>query len=146
MNYSGYKFSCQRCLYCCSVEPGYVFLSQKDVDEISSYLKIEKNEFIAIYCRYVDYGEYYLVSLKEKDNYDCVFLSPSGCAIYPVRPLQCATYPFWPSIIKDKRSWNEEMKSCPGLGKGEEMDPNYVKECIVAQNNNQLLKIFKKSY
>ena len=70
----GLCFECQRCLYCCSQEPGYVFLSEKDIENGSQVLGLSKEEFIAIYCRYVDYGNYSMVSLKEKDNYDCIFL------------------------------------------------------------------------
>ena len=29
-------------------------------------------------------------------------------SIYDVRPVQCSTYPFWPSLLKNKQSWEEE--------------------------------------
>ena len=39
----------------------------------------------------------------------CTFLNPIGqCSIYDVRPIQCRTYPFWPSILKNKQTWEEE--------------------------------------
>ena len=75
---SGLSFECQRCRYCCSSEPGYVFLSEKDIENASEALSIPKEEFLALYTRDVDYGLYYMVSLKEKDNYDCIFLSDKG--------------------------------------------------------------------
>ena len=32
-----------------------------------------------------------------EDELACVFLTKTKkCSIYPVRPLQCLTYPFWP--------------------------------------------------
>ena len=82
----GLCFECQRCLYCCSQEPGYVFLSEKDIENGSQVLGLSKEEFIAIYCRYVDYGNYSMVSLKEKDNYDCIFLTKNGCSLKMVAP------------------------------------------------------------
>jgi len=46
--------------------------------------------------------------LKRKDD-GCIFLNPIGqCSIYDVRPIQCRTYPFWPSILKNKQTWEEE--------------------------------------
>lgn len=39
----------------------------------------------------------------------CVFLDPFGkCSIYPVRPIQCRTYPFWPSLLEDRETWESE--------------------------------------
>eukprot|EP00613_Pedinella_sp_CCMP2098_P066871 CAMPEP_0171980084 /NCGR_PEP_ID=MMETSP0993-20121228/259757_1 /TAXON_ID=483369 /ORGANISM="non described non described, Strain CCMP2098" /LENGTH=393 /DNA_ID=CAMNT_0012632261 /DNA_START=51 /DNA_END=1232 /DNA_ORIENTATION=- len=39
----------------------------------------------------------------------CVFLDPLGkCSIYEVRPLQCRTYPFWPSLLEDAEAWSAE--------------------------------------
>jgi len=47
--------------------------------------------------------------LKRKDDGACTFLNPIGqCSIYDVRPIQCRTYPFWPSIVKNKQTWEEE--------------------------------------
>ena len=47
--------------------------------------------------------------LKRKDDGACTFLNPIGqCSIYDVRPIQCRTYPFWPSILKNKQTWEEE--------------------------------------
>jgi Fe-S-cluster containining protein len=39
----------------------------------------------------------------------CTFLDSSGkCGIYDVRPVQCSTYPFWPSLLEDRKIWREE--------------------------------------
>ena len=39
----------------------------------------------------------------------CVFLSNEGqCRIYETRPVQCRTYPFWPSLLEDREAWEEE--------------------------------------
>ena len=49
----------------------------------------------------------------------CVFLTADGCSIHEVKPTQCRTYPFWPSLIQSREMWKEEGKFCPGIGKGE---------------------------
>lgn len=46
--------------------------------------------------------------LKRKEG-ACIFLDPVGkCGIYDVRPVQCSTYPFWPSLLNRKEEWEEE--------------------------------------
>ncbi len=114
----GLCFECQRCLYCCSSEPGYVFLSAIDIENGANAIGISENEFVGIYCRYVDFGTYSMISLKEKSNYDCIFLTKQGCMIYSGRPVQCRTYPFWKGIVDSESSWKKESKSCPGINKG----------------------------
>lgn len=71
-------------------------------------------------------GSISYVSLVERENYDCVFLTQQGCMVYEARPVQCATYPFWASILVDRGSWERESENCPGIGKG----PTHGKEKI----------------
>lgn len=42
------------------------------------------------------------------------------CAIYPVRPRQCSTYPFWKSILDrpGDSAWLLHSESCPGIDHG----------------------------
>ena len=56
-------------------------------------------------------------SIKEKDNYKCVFYE-NGCSIYSVRPNQCQTYPFWIKNMRSEANWENEKKQCMGIGKG----------------------------
>ena len=111
-------FSCQMCSHCCSGEPGYVFLSLEDIRRASGYLEVKEEEFLSIYCRKLDYGTYYIYSLKERDDFSCIFLSEKGCTIYPSRPLQCSTYPFWKGLFDDDEAWEREKRSCPGIDVG----------------------------
>lgn len=114
----GLNFECQGCNYCCSSEPGYVFLSENDIKRLSEGLSMDRQSFIDTYCRTVDMGAFKMISLLEKDNYDCIFLQGGGCKVYPYRPTQCQTYPFWAHVLEDQSSWDEESKSCPGINKG----------------------------
>ena len=142
---SGLCFECQRCRYCCSSEPGYVFLSASDIENAANALAISKEEFLALYTREVDYGLYYMVSLKEKDNYDCIFLGEKGCTIYEGRPLQCRTYPFWPSIIESRQNWESEKHSCPGIGNGKVISKDEIEKLrMMTMNNVPYVKMKKK--
>jgi len=55
-------------------------------------------------------------SIREKaleGEWRCVFLdSRARCTIYPVRPLQCRQFPFWPHLKRDISGLKEE---CPGV-------------------------------
>lgn len=55
-------------------------------------------------------------------NKDCAFLTDTGtgkgCAVYPVRPNQCRTWPFWDYNLDDPDDWNEAATGCPGINRG----------------------------
>jgi Fe-S-cluster containining protein len=40
------------------------------------------------------------------------------CGIYPVRPLQCRTWPFWDGNLASAENWNAAAKRCPGMNRG----------------------------
>ena len=115
---NGLRFKCTGCGHCCTDEPGFVYLSEKDIKNIANFLGIDIPSFIKKYTIIVwIYGEKRL-SLKEKDNYDCIFFENKRCIIYPVRPYQCSSYPFWRNNLKSKESWNRVAEECPGVNKG----------------------------
>lgn len=123
---TGLRFECTRCGACCRYEPGFVFLSKNDIRRLASVLKSEEKDFVRRYCRIVMHGGKKRVSLKEKNNYDCVFWKDGGCIVYNARPFQCRSYPFWSTFLGAKMSWENEKQSCPGIGTG----PLYSKEEI----------------
>jgi Fe-S-cluster containining protein len=114
----GLRFSCTRCSACCRYESGFVFLSKKDVFILATVLQMEYNKLIEIYCRWVPSpSRKERLSLKETADYDCIFWK-DGCSVYEGRPLQCRTFPFWPSILVSSDSWIRTAASCPGMGSG----------------------------
>jgi len=115
----GLRFSCQSCSRCCRFEPGYVFLSEKDVDVFLGGLKIPREIFEETYCRIVPINGNRRLSLKEKPNLDCIFWDNGLCSSYEYRPLQCRSYPFWKTHLTSRETWDELADSCPGIGKGE---------------------------
>jgi len=108
----GLKFKCTECGKCCTGKNGYVWLSESEVDNISKYLKISKKEFLAKYAR-LAYGRLSLIDANKWG--DCIFLKNNKCEIYPVRPKQCKTFPWWPMIMKDRKSWEEFKEYCEGI-------------------------------
>ena len=114
----GVRFECTRCSRCCRHEPGYVFLSEKDLERIGSALSLTRDQVVKRYCRRVRlWGGVERLSLREKPNWDCIFWN-DGCEIYDARPLQCRSYPFWAGPLSSPESWAETARQCPGIGRG----------------------------
>ena len=107
----GLKFSCKGCGKCCGGAPGYVWIDNTEITTISKHLKIEEKDFIKKYTRRIVYR----ISLKEQDNYDCIFLRDNKCMIYPVRPIQCQSYPWWDCNLKSQQSWDDAARTCKGM-------------------------------
>jgi len=53
---------------------------------------------------------------------DCIFLrtieGKKRCVIYPVRPKQCRTWPFWSENLAGPNAWNKAAIKCPGINRG----------------------------
>jgi Fe-S-cluster containining protein len=149
----GLKFSCKRCSACCRHEPGFVFLSEKDLELLSEKMKMDKLKFIKKYCRWgVQYpadNDILSLSLKEKANLDCIFWE-TGCTVYDARPLQCRTYPFWQPIVSSKQNWEMTSVVCPGINNnsGSHDNDNYtqskIEDLINLQKSNPA--ITKETY
>ena len=107
----GLKFKCTGCGKCCTGSPGYVFLSNADLENLSNHFHLSLDEFTKKYTRYID-GQYAL--LDRPTSYDCVFLKDRRCLIYPVRPYQCKSFPWWPENLSGEEAWQEVQKRCPG--------------------------------
>ncbi len=64
---------------------------------MAAFLGVDAGEFRN---RFVT-GKWRAPSLKEKSGGECVFHDAvtNLCRIYPVRPLQCSLFPFWPVLL-----------------------------------------------
>jgi len=114
---AGLAFSCTQCHACCRHDPGYVFLSQVDIEKLSNHLTMTIDAFKKAYCRVVDFGFVTRLSLTETAIFDCIFWK-NGCTVYEARPLQCRSYPFWSGNLHAQDRWQEEAQDCPGMNKG----------------------------
>ncbi len=117
--HDGLRFQCTRCSQCCRHDPGYVFLSERDLDALTAHLRMDPDEVLDRYCRDVEVAGIGRVSLKERSNYDCIFWKPGvGCTVYEARPLQCRAFPFWAANLGSLAEWQAAARRCPGIGQG----------------------------
>jgi len=109
-----YKFNPEACKdcegNCCIGESGYIWVSPQDIKNISAFLNIDEGLFKKTFLIKVGY-RYSLKEKPYKDGFACIFFE-NGCKIYPVRPQQCRTFPFWDYY---KNRIDELKKECPGV-------------------------------
>ena len=110
----GLAFECTQCGDCCSGSAGYVWVNQEEINAMAQRIGMDAAEFEQKFVKRVGMRR----SLTERPNGDCVFLGPSGCTIYPVRPIQCRTFPFWNEYVRSLSGWDAAARRCPGVNKG----------------------------
>jgi len=119
---SGLTFHCTRCGDCCSGTAGHVWFTVPELEQMSRYLGLLPFEFLRRHARKVE-GRYSLNEAPGARGLECEFLRRDpvtglvSCAIYPVRPAQCRTWPFWPESLHSRASWRAAAAECPGIGR-----------------------------
>lgn len=113
----GLRFECTGCAACCRThgEYAYVYVTERDEARISRHLGTTPEEFRRAYCT-VDADGWVNLTMTPDD---CPLLGDDlRCRVYPVRPKQCATWPFWTeNLIRE--TWEGQIaKCCPGVGRG----------------------------
>jgi Fe-S-cluster containining protein len=112
----GLAFTCTQCGHCCTGDPGFVWVTDEEIEALAAYRKELVEEFVALYTRKARGRR----TLRERANGDCVLYDPrKGCTVYPVRPAQCRTWPFWESNVESPEAWERTTRTCPGAGTGE---------------------------
>ena len=112
----GLRFTCTQCGQCCTGAPGFVWVTDEEIDKLAAARGMKRSEFAAVHT----YKTHVKVSLRERANGDCVFFDADrGCTVYAVRPMQCRTWPFWDSNLTTPERWAETEAICPGSGDGD---------------------------
>ena len=113
----GLRFRCTQCGDCCTGAPGYVWVNKEEIAQLAALLEItDVDRFERLYVRQVGIRK----SLKEFPNGDCIFFDNERrhCQVYPARPRQCRSWPFWDSNLKTPQAWQATCEICPGSGRG----------------------------
>jgi Fe-S-cluster containining protein len=117
---AGLPFECTGCGNCCSgPEEGYIWITKPEIGFLAEFLKLPEDEVRRQYLRRE--GNRTTI-IEDPYSRDCIFLETQNgekrCKIYPVRPNQCRTWPFWASNLQTPHAWNEAAQSCPGINRG----------------------------
>ena len=129
--HKGLRFECSQCGNCCRNhgEYAYVYLAQADVEAMAAHLGLSPRAFLRRHCTR---DEGYVV--LRMDEPACPFLGEDNrCGVYPVRPMQCRTWPFWEENL-ERATWEGPVRDCcPGIGRGPRTPAEEV-ERIAAEN------------
>ena len=110
---AGIRFACRQCGSCCTGAPGVVRVQGPEITAIADFLRMPVQDTIDTLLFPWKGGH----SVREDEDGRCLFYE-DGCRIYPVRPLQCRTFPFWVSILRSEARFDSVRRACPGIGQG----------------------------
>ena len=88
-------------------------VSEEEARAIAAFVELEYEDF-AQFCLHEVEGSQ---SLREDESGRCLYYE-NGCAIYPVRPLQCRSFPFWAEYLRSPEAWDAAARRCPGVNRG----------------------------
>lgn len=83
-------YECERCTACCRW-PGEVRVTDSELEQLASHLRITAAEFIGEFTR-INHQRTGLV-LAEQPSGACIFLEGVDCKVQPVKPQQCRDFP-----------------------------------------------------
>jgi len=113
------RFHCSGCGKCCFGDPDeqVIELMDNELENISAYLNKEIKPFTK---QYISTDEFGAQSIRIGRDHRCTLLGENNrCTVYPVRPLQCQTYPYWPEIMDTEQHWQGEAARCEGIDQGQ---------------------------
>lgn len=116
----GLHFACSECGNCCSGPgEGYIWTTRQEIEFIAEYLKMPIGQLKRKYFKRVMTR---VSIIEDSATKDCIFLEKKDgkkiCRIYPVRPNQCRTWPFWSENLASANKWNQAAVRCAGINKG----------------------------
>jgi Fe-S-cluster containining protein len=129
---AGLRFSCTMCGHCCSGPEGYVLVSDDEAAAMARRLNLGVDEFLTRYTRLTSKGRS-LTERRTEAGLDCIFLDRTTipgkaiCGVYEDRPVQCRTWPFWPSNLRSRAAWERAKRVCPGMDKGTHYTPVQIR-------------------
>jgi Fe-S-cluster containining protein len=117
---AGLNFECVQCGRCCAgPTQGYIWVTRKEIELIANHL----NETVSrLRQRFLKRIGLRTTIIEHPTTKDCIFLQKKNgrrtCIIYPVRPSQCRSWPFWPNNLESSDTWDKAAQKCPGINRG----------------------------
>jgi hypothetical protein len=111
----GLRFECTRCGRCCTGVSGYVWVDEAEIIALARQLGLGLDDFGRRYLRRV--GARYAL-IDRPGTGECVFYDGAACTVYPARPRQCRSFPFWPKNLASSDAWEATATCCEGIDDG----------------------------
>lgn len=115
-------FRCQKCGKCCQGYGG-TFLTDKDIQSISQFIRTDPSDFMEKYCRMS--GNKPILAQDSKGY--CIFWK-RHCTIHPVKPRMCREWPFIESVLIDVTNWRIMSVFCKGINRN--VPDHIIKKCV----------------
>jgi uncharacterized protein len=117
---AGLHFECQKCGACCSgPDEGYIWITKSEIELVADFLKVSADDLRKNFLKRAGLRT---TIIEQQATKDCIFLRDidgrKQCMIYPVRPSQCRSWPFWQDNIECPDNWNRTAQKCPGINRG----------------------------
>ena len=133
----GVRFGCTEGGDCCHNHGDYdrVYLTAAEERAAAKHLGLTLRE---LRRRFTTREDGYRVA-RSRDG-ACAFLSGCRCTIYPVRPVPCRTWPFWPETMKRSVFVHEVKPFCAGVGRGRQHTREEIEKAMneKARHDEQL--------
>ncbi|MCS7205903.1 MAG: YkgJ family cysteine cluster protein [Leptospiraceae bacterium] len=105
-------FTCIQCGKCCEGS-GRVYFTKSDLLHIKQYLRLSNSEYSQLLKKLNLFEQNGLWVYRIHSR--CIFLDENQlCKIYPVRPLQCRTFPYWSYYFRSEKNFRKLLEHCPG--------------------------------
>ena len=127
---AGLHFECVQCGSCCAGPgQGYIWVTRAEIKFIADFLKILVSQVRQNYLRRIGFRT---TIIEQPNTRDCIFLRKiegrKKCIIYPVRPNQCRTWPFWPENLSSPDAWKNIAEKCPGINREKFYNPEEIEK------------------
>ena len=150
----GLCFECRRCGRCCSgPHEGFIWVTSREAGLIADFLREPLKLVLRDYTKRVGF---HMTIIERPDTKDCIFYRRAddmpGCAIYPVRPAQCRSWPFWPENLADADCWEKASRNCRGIEQGRHYSFEEIKDIRKGKDSHKsiadrrLMKKVKQIY
>ncbi|MBK8976782.1 MAG: YkgJ family cysteine cluster protein [Planctomycetes bacterium] len=112
-----FTFACRRSGNCCAQPGGFVRVDAATIAAMADHLGMTESGFRSRFVapsgdRLQDGLGGRCCFLEERTEGDRVI---AACAVYPVRPARCRSWPFWPELLRSPDHLAAAHRLCPGL-------------------------------
>ena len=128
----GLRFECTECGACCTRRGKYahVYLNDEEAEGLAEFLELDEPAFRE---RYTFEDELGWTQIRFRGEH-CPFLDPATnrCRVYPARPAQCSTFPFWREFVAGGAWTKEVVEICEGIDRGPAHAADFVESNMQA--------------